>query len=151
LQAWYFNLYLKERLMDCGFECSADDLFTRTNGSRVFQVENLKELDLTGRSQAFPTGPIPGYKMGKRLPAREKRFFGVQALDLEDFRRYGKIALGARRPLWVAPVWHGCVVKESELQLQFELPAGSYATILLAFLEDPQFYEKEMTSWTMYE
>ena len=153
-QSGLFNLYLASRLKTAGFDNYPKDLFTRTNGRRVFEVDKLDELEseLTlANSPAIPTGPIPGYKFPHSSHPLEQEFLKTNCPDLEKFRQFGKIAMGARRPLWVFPELEEIRSDGPQIQLSFWLPSGSYATVLLLFMLDSEFYLNPVKEWARFD
>jgi tRNA pseudouridine13 synthase len=103
----------------------------------VFVVEDVaREAPRAAAFEISATGPIFGTRMtaatgapGEGAPAAAAAF----GIDLATFRPpRGIRARGARRPFRVRPV--GLAVEragERALALEFELPAGSYATVLV--------------------
>lgn len=69
---------------------------------------------------------LPGYKRWDEYTLEELRKDGVK---LEDFRRFK--ARGDWRRSFFKPRWLGYRFLNEDLLLKFELPKGSYATILL--------------------
>lgn len=85
--------------------------------------------------EIHPTGCMPGYKMTwpKEEPgAWEEALLEREELTPDDFRAVGKIAMGTRRSLRI-PIEQLELSHEhyTQLKLQFILPSGSYASILL--------------------
>ncbi len=142
LSAWQsraFNTWLSERL--------ADGLF-----ARVLEGEALKKLPAGGvftcedaaadqpRLDAFevsPAGPMFGHKLrpparGEAL-AREERVLAAEGLALPDLARGGDETEGTRRAARLR-----VAVELSPLEggylASFELPRGSYATVVLGEL-----------------
>jgi tRNA pseudouridine13 synthase len=133
-QAELFNRWLAERM--------ADGLF-----ARALEGDVMKKLDTGGlfvcadpaadgpRVAAFeiaPTGPIFGHKMREAAgpeQEREERLLASSGVTAEDLRRGGGEAQGTRRasrlavPVEIEPVADG-------FWARFELPAGSYATVV---------------------
>ncbi len=151
-QAALFNLYLRERWKQSRLTLHEGDLFTRTNGKRVFKVQSTDELKSDLSTQpALPTGPLPGYKMIQAETEFELRFLQRHCPDLERFRQFGKIAKGARRPLWVSA--NNLKIQSIDTRtskLAFSLPSGSYATIYISYLCNSSFYEKPQLDWPQY-
>ena len=152
-QAALFNLFLAGRLKKIHWALCDGDLFTRTNGRRVFRVQTLDELEGEKTvSPAIPTGPILGYKMPKSSNTFEVDFMESRGIDPERFREFGKMAMGGRRPLWVYP--QNMRVEKNGLEtsiLSFSLPSGSYATILLQTMLDPEFYLTDHKHWVCFD
>jgi tRNA pseudouridine13 synthase len=86
------------------------------------------------RFEISPTGPIFGPKMmpaAGAVAAEEDRLLRQESLTLEDFQRGGDETEGGRRmyriPLAAPELSH----EGQDVWLAFELPKGSYATIVL--------------------
>jgi tRNA pseudouridine13 synthase len=102
----------------------------------VFVADDVQ--DAQARADAWeisPTGPIFGAKMrwpeGAAL-SREEALLEQAGLTLEQLRKWKRLAPGTRRFVRVpVPSINMAVVSEDTLSLDFTLPAGSYATILL--------------------
>ncbi len=81
-----------------------------------------------------PTGPLFGPKMlpaGGMVAAAEARLLEVEQMRLGDFQAGGGEAQGARRA-YRLPVRSCEIDREADdAWLRFELPRGSYATMLL--------------------
>jgi tRNA pseudouridine13 synthase len=103
----------------------------------VFVVEDVaREAPRAAAFEISATGPIFGTRMTAATGApgeRERAAAAAFGIDLATFRPpRGIRARGARRPFRVRPV--GLAVEragERALALEFELPAGSYATVLV--------------------
>jgi tRNA pseudouridine13 synthase len=152
-QASIFNLYLRKRFLAHGFDVFPEDLFTRSHGGRVFRVEDLNDFkdDDPGRPVAIPTGPLPGYKIKSSEHTLEKTFLIDLKLNLQDFRVFGKIALGTRRPLWVFPELEQVTCGNSTAALSFSLPGGSYATVFLSYMLNPEFMADSVNLWPRFD
>ena len=135
IQAWFFNQYLQERLNGEAWQPSEQELWTKSNGKRVFQCpwEDVSERFDTG--EVMPTGPVFGYKM--QTTTEEESWLGNLGLEKEAFRAWGSIAKGARRPILARPIIHGVQTGEDKLSLDFTLPSGVYATVFLTHLFKP--------------
>lgn len=148
-QAGLFNAYLQAYLADEPAQPDADTYWTHSNGKRVFQAP----LDdaLTARIAAGDvqmTGPIYGYKTA--ITAREVAFLDQCGLTTESFRRWGKVALGARRPLFVQAEDVELAIDHTRgtVHWQFTLPSGVYATVyLLAALTPDTLHGEPPANW----
>ena len=138
LQSWLFNRLLQERLAAEGDTGFADDFWTKSNGKRFFQATG--DDTLQARYQAgeiAPTGPIFGYKL--KLNARETRFLEGWGLQPADFRAWGKIAKGARRPLLTRALdLDVATLADGGFRIGFRLAPGAFATtfLLSSFLRE---------------
>jgi tRNA pseudouridine13 synthase len=101
----------------------------------LFVATDLSET--RARADAWelsPTGPIFGAKMRwPEGPAREveERLLADARLHVSDFARWKRIASGTRRFERIPVPGIGLQVGENTVCLEFTLPAGSYATILV--------------------
>jgi len=146
VQAALFNQYLVRRLRATGDQARAGDWWTATNGKRCFQAEMDEALALRyGAGEIVPTGPIYGYKT--RFSEDELAMLQELGLSPERFRKWGKVARGARRPLFITPVDTAWEVGESQAVLSFTLPSGAYATVYLIALFMPELLLSALEQW----
>lgn len=137
LQSEVFNQVLARRDFD---RFLPGDIAVIHASGGLFQVDDpAGEEERLRAFEISPTGPIFGTKM--KRPTGTVAELEQQVLDelgIGDARELrpprGLRLFGSRRALRVQPgnlaaTWHGTV-----LELGFELPAGSYATVLLAEL-----------------
>jgi|TARA_B100000959_G_scaffold287493_1_gene372825 tRNA pseudouridine13 synthase len=141
LQSHIFNRTLSRRQIDGTWDTLllGDLAWQHDGGGRTFEVS--EEDDLQERAKQIeisPTGPLWGPKM--RMPSGD-----VLKVELEDLVEYGVrdelqqndklLAAGARRPLRVpvknTSIGSGVDEHGGFVRVQFELPAGSYATVLI--------------------
>ena len=69
----------------------------------------------------------------RRAPDRaflEERILAAENLPPDAWRRFGNLTQGTRRKLWI-PVDAELTPADDGFWLRFDLPAGSYATVLL--------------------
>jgi tRNA pseudouridine13 synthase len=85
-----------------------------------------------------PSGPMWGSRMtrcGKLIDEIERECLQEFSLVPEQFSKLGRSTSGARRPLRVAVGQATADASEDEhgkfIELSFELPPGSYATVVL--------------------
>ena len=135
LQAALFNRWLAERLADGLFAAAlAGDVLKKLDSGGLFLCED-PGVD-GARVAAFevsPAGPMFGHKLkaaGGEPAAREARLLLAEGLALADFERGGGEAEGTRRAarLRVAPALDE---RSDGYQARFELPRGSYATVVM--------------------
>jgi tRNA pseudouridine13 synthase len=142
LQSTMFNQVVGRRIQTLD-KLMDGDLAWKHDSGAVFAVESAAAEQ--ARCDAFeisPSGPLIGYRMTepKGEPAAiEAEAFAAEGLKPEDFRRTGSLKVkGARRPLRIQP-------KDAQLEAgvdefgpyitaAFSLPAGSFATVLIAEL-----------------
>lgn len=136
VQSYLFNRALTERM--------SDGLLHRVLPGDVMQVavsrgpfvvdDPVREQRRFDERETVITGPIFGPKM--KRPAgeplkRELQLLEQFDLQIEDFAKAGKLALGTRRPylIWA----HDLSIEEKQdgLRFAFSLPKGVYATTLL--------------------
>ena len=147
LQSLLFNELLAARWHGTGFQPEEEDWWTASNGKRCFRApldDALLQRYTDG--EIAPTGPMYGYKLS--LNRAESSFLQKHGLSPADFRAWGKAAKGARRPLFVRPEAVCCkVCRDGRLQLDFELPSGAFATVLLLAAFLPQRLAQPMERW----
>ncbi len=145
LQSYLFNQVLEARLKDGSWcSCHVGDLaWSHVGKGSSFLVtkEELQTKDIQERTQQLllsPTGPMWGLKM--RMPegeiaTLEESLLEESELSLTDFASVKHIAKGARRPLRVpieqTSISGGVDEHGDFIRVQFELPSGSYATVLV--------------------
>lgn len=135
LQAAVFNEVLRTRPLRLD-ELEAGDLARRTDSGGIFLVEDVAaENQRAQRFEISATGPIFGTRVetpAGAVAVREQAAMAAFGLDSEHLRAPKGVRMrGARRPLRV-PVHNLFLAHEADtLHLRFELPAGSFATVLL--------------------
>lgn len=135
VQADVFNRYLTLRLSE-GLAPLYDGEVVRLEGSSaVFCVEEAEqELPRLLRREIHRTGPMLGPKMrpARGEPARlEAEATDATGLDDAALETLGRFAPGTRRDLLVYPRDARLEVEGSRLLVEFALPAGSYATVVI--------------------
>jgi tRNA pseudouridine13 synthase len=134
-QSALFNRWLTERMADGLFATAlAGDVLKKLETGGLFTCEDAAvDGPRVARFEVSPAGPMFGHKLrpaaGESL-AREERILAAEGIALADFARGGGEAEGTRRPsrLPVAIALEGL---EDGYRAQFELPKGSYATVVL--------------------
>lgn len=145
LQSWVFNLTLHRRLREGTWNTllEGDLAWKHLGGGRTFEAtaEDIATKEFQHRvtcMELSPTGPLWGPKM--RMPKGE-----VLEGELADLEEGGvvdalqhndkRLAAGARRPLRVplnnTSIGSGVDEHGGFVRVQFELPAGSYATVVV--------------------
>jgi tRNA pseudouridine13 synthase len=134
-QSLLFNRALGERLREGTFaRALLGDVLRKRETGGLFVCES-PEVDQP-RVDAFevsPAGPMFGPKMVRaahEVLAREEALLSAEGLTLSDFERGGGEAEGARRPYRI-PLVTQVEEEGAELTVAFELPKGSYATVVL--------------------
>ncbi len=141
-QSFLFNRYLMQRILERGISTlmSGDVVFKSTGG--IFRVEDLKtEQKRFEAKEIVPAGPIFGsktYPATEDALAFEDEILSDAGIERELFSEFGKIMLGSRRAITCRPGDLVYALSGKDLCLQFTLPSGSYATVLLAaFMKPP--------------
>lgn len=144
-QSFLFNECLEARIANETWNvCQCGDLIWSHVGkgsSFLLTEEELQTGDIQERQQKqliSPTGPMWGTKM--RMPEGEtadleKKLLESHGITQSNFEAVKKFAKGSRRPLRV-PVQRlslsGGVDEHGDfIRVQMEMPAGSYATVLI--------------------
>ncbi len=148
-QSAVFNRALELRAADGLRAVRAGDVLQKVATGGLFVTEDV-ELDQrrVDEGELAITGPLPGGREKEPPPGTAARAVEDEALTAvgatrEDFARAGRDLPGARRPFLVpltlgepavqpdpAPAGPG----EVAVRLRFSLPAGSYATVVVAAL-----------------
>lgn len=138
-QAELFNRYLDARIDDGLLATAlAGDVLKKTDSGGLFTVEDLVDGQARLDARAVVvTGPMFGHKMmappaGTPAAAREDALLAAEQIDAAAFKVLGKLAEGTRRPLVAAIGAPSVRAVDGALLLEFTLPSGSYATVLLA-------------------
>ncbi|HUG89317.1 MAG TPA: tRNA pseudouridine(13) synthase TruD [Planctomycetaceae bacterium] len=135
-QSALFNEALADRL-DAGHwdRVEPGDVMQVVATGGLFIVEDAgREQPRFDAGETVPTGPMFGPKMMQpsgEPGAREQRLLEASGLAPDAFDRYARLTAGARRPLAVRPQELSIEREAAGLRLQFVLPPGAYATVLL--------------------
>lgn len=135
-QSALFNQVLADRIRDelITTVLAGDVLQVAATGG-VFHAEDMAAEQRRLRNREIVlTGPMFGPKMKAALGEpgeREQRILTAAGLTLDHFNRYARLTSGARRPLIVHPRDFAITPEPEGLRFAFELPAGSYATVVL--------------------
>jgi tRNA pseudouridine13 synthase len=149
-QSAVFNRALELRAADGGLRAvRAGDVLQKVASGGLFITEDVAvDQSRVDAGELAITGPLPGGREKEPPPGTAARAVEDQALadvgaTRDDFARAGRDLPGARRPFLVpltlgeppvqpdpAPAGPG----EVALRLRFALPAGSYATVVVAAL-----------------
>ncbi len=138
LQAALFNDLLARRVADgTHAEGLAGDIVLVGRDERGPVLRRL-EAEAPPPAGAIATGPLFGPRMpwpaSPAVRALEARVLAEAGLEVETFRRFGRLARGARRPLLVRLQAASLRWEEDALLACFSLPSGAYATVVLAAL-----------------
>lgn len=148
-QSYFFNQWLRQRMQDnATIELTDDEIWTFPNGKRHFRApldDDLRERFANGI--VSPSGPMPGFKMPftEAEVAYLKQHFDVEP---EQLRNWGKLARGARRPLFVKATevtWEP--LENNRSAWSFSLPSGAYATVCFMATWHPGFHKLSEAEW----
>lgn len=136
LQSELFNRYVAERVRNAKLGEVFEGALVKKHGSGgLFVAADVPEVQARADDwELSPTGPIFGAKM--RWPdgsARkiEEELLTDTGLSVSHFARWKRIARGTRRFERIPVSETGLHVGDNTVHLDFTLPAGSYATILM--------------------
>jgi len=138
LQAQVFDAVLAARSAPLD-ALEPGDLAMRHDSGGLFLVEDLeREAPRAAAFEISATGPIFGTRMPEpagAVLAREREVLAAQGIDPAALRLPAGVRLrGARRPLRARPGDAELDYDAGALRLRFSLPAGSYASVLVAEL-----------------
>lgn len=136
VQSSFFNAILAQRLLEGWLhQVQVGDVMQVCASGGPFVVEDAtREQTRFDSHETVITGPIFGPKMkapSGRPAELEQRILDAAGFTHEIFRAHSKLTPGTRRPLLL---WPGDLKVEKHplgLKLNFELPSGSYATVVL--------------------
>jgi len=135
-QSFLFNRYLLWRMIEKGISSLmlGDVVFKYTGG--IFRVEDLEvEQKRYLAQEIVPAGPIFGkktYAASDEALAFEDDILKRMGFERELFSAFGKLMSGSRRTIFCRPEGLQHKASGKDLLLEFTLPSGSYATVLLA-------------------
>ena len=136
LQSEIFNRCVAERVQSSTLgKIYAGELMKKHESGGLFVAPDLE--DTQARADAWevsPTGPIFGAKM--RWPEgeardREEALLRESGLTLGQLAKWKRVAPGTRRFVRIPVPNLDLAVSDNTVELDFTLPAGSYATILV--------------------
>ncbi len=136
-QSLAFNTWLAARHRD-GLLLRAIDgeVLQKRNTGLPFWADDLEATQrLLDDRRVVAMGPMFGPRMRRakrEAAAREQLVLDATGLDLDAFAAFGKLCRGTRRPALVHLSRLELVDDPAGLRLRFDLPAGVYATVLLA-------------------
>jgi tRNA pseudouridine13 synthase len=134
-QALLFNRWLAERIADGLFAAAlAGDVMKKLDTGGLFTCEDpATDGPRVARFEISPAGPMFGHKLrpaaGDAL-LREERILAADGMTLEGFARGGGEAEGTRRAARL-PARVEIEPEGDGYRARFELPKGSYATVIL--------------------
>ena len=153
-QSLLFNRWLEARLADGLFTVAlAGDVLKKLDSGGLFVCEDpAVDGPRVARFEVSPAGPMFGHKLrpdAGGVPAeREARLLAEEGIALADFAKGGGEAEGTRRAarLPIAVEIDDVAAEGGGYVARFELPKGSYATVVLGELvkgEAPQVLGEE--------
>jgi tRNA pseudouridine13 synthase len=136
LQAALFNATLGARLARGPLTAvlEGDILRKEDTGGLFVCADPQLDAERAARWEISPTGPMFGARMkspGGASLALESEVLTRWGIDDACLARAGKFGEGTRRALRVRPERVECERQHADLVLQFDLPRGSYATVLV--------------------
>lgn len=159
LQSAVFNLYAARRFSLVGFNVVAGDVMQKIGGGCFICEDPFVDGERARKGEVVVTGSLPGRKVklgdGYTLELEQRcaNDLGIDWPPHEDTTKDGEsgkllkldvarnLAEGDRRPLWIRPAHVGFtrLSEPDALHLEFDLPSGCYATVLLRHLCGPAF------------
>lgn len=136
VQSWLFNNYLVQRMND-GFMRTVlpgDVLAKWPAGGMFVSTEPHVDQPRLEARELVPAGPMFGRKMfaaAELAAERESAVLRHAGLSPKSFEGFGKLLQGTRRHNVVYVDDLAANWEQAGLRLEFTLPAGSYATVLL--------------------
>lgn len=141
LQSSVFNAVLDRRLdADALDTALVGDVLQKTTTHGLFTcAEAAVDAPRVASFEVSATGPIPGPRMRQpppeTVPAQwEAEAMAEHQLAIADFARVGNLAEGTRRSVRARVEAAEATVDGDDLWLAFQLPSGSYATVLMGEL-----------------
>ena len=144
LQSAVFNRALELRAQSGGLlKLRTGDVLQKRESGGLFITDDLqRDGERVEAGEVVPTGPLPGNREREPPEGTEARRLEDEAMALvgvgrEELATLGRALPGARRPV-VVPVTLGEPAVQAEgpdrVRLRFELPSGSYATVVVEAL-----------------
>jgi tRNA pseudouridine13 synthase len=137
-QSALFNFYLATRAeRDLLTTVLVGDILQKRDSGGMFECHDVQvEQGRLDAGELVLTGPMYGSKMrapksGTAAAALEHEVLAAVGLDSGKLAKLGRNVPGTRRQLAIWPADVSASPVDGGLQLQFCLPAGSYATVLL--------------------
>jgi tRNA pseudouridine13 synthase len=141
-QSALFNEWLGARLDDGLYERPVPgDLMRKEDSGGLFVNEDQSEAERRMAAwEISPTGPIFGAEMRfaqSDAEERERTILRTEGVTLEQLQAHVKHGEGTRRAARVRPRNVQVSSEPAALLLEFELPAGAYATMIMRELQKP--------------
>jgi tRNA pseudouridine13 synthase len=135
-QSLLFNRWLAERLADGLFDAAiAGDVLKRLDSGGLFVcADPAADRARVARFEVSPAGPMFGHRLRPaaegEAAAREARLLAAEGIAPADFARGGGEAEGTRRAARL-PVAVEVAPEPGGYVAAFDLPSGSYATVVM--------------------
>jgi tRNA pseudouridine13 synthase len=136
VQSALFNRALVERMEEnlLGHVLAGDVMQVVASGGPFVVEDPSREQPRFEAREIVISGPIFGPKMKQpagEVAAREARLLQAAGIPLTAFERYSNLTPGTRRPYLVWPENLHIATEPDGLRLEFSLPSGSYATVVM--------------------
>jgi tRNA pseudouridine13 synthase len=136
VQSALFNRALVERMSDGHISqvLAGDVMQVVASGGPFVVIDPAIEQPRFDARETVISGPIFGPKMKQptgEVARREARLLDAAGIPTEAFERYSKLTPGTRRPYLIWPRGLAITAEPAGIRLEFSLPAGCYATIVL--------------------
>lgn len=148
-RAWFFNQLLSLRIQEQTWDQLVPGELVCLNGSNsFFALEQPQENEISRclSQDVHPSGPLVGRGKLPSLQALEWEQ-QIQALEPQQWSALEQRQQAARRPLRLNAVdFSWSWLDNEQLQLEFWLPPGAYATVLLREVFDTSLAEQDETA-----
>ena len=138
LQSEVFNRVLARRLGEDTWRTVIDgDIFEKVDTGGRFWIQPPEREETQRRLDAKEisvTGPMPGSRDGLASGTTgelEREILAELEIDEDDLKVFGRGGRGTRRPLTIFIDDLSWEVESDSVNLEFTLPSGTYATVLL--------------------
>jgi tRNA pseudouridine13 synthase len=136
VQSALFNRALVERLEEKLLHqvCAGDVMQVVASGGPFIVLDPAREQPRFDAREIVVSGPIFGPKMKQpdgAIAQRESRLLQAAGIPASAFERYANLTPGTRRPYLIWPEGLRIADEPEGLRLEFTLPSGSYATVVL--------------------
>ena len=136
VQSMLFNMVLAQRIADESVDAvhAGDVAMFRDRRTHFLVTDAATDQQRLNAGELVLTGPIPGRKMTTPegdIAKLEQEILQSIGLPDDAFNRYPKLTVGTRRRLLQWPVDLVWEFTGDGLKVQFTLPPGTYATVLL--------------------
>jgi tRNA pseudouridine13 synthase len=136
VQSALFNRALAERMQDGLIHrvLTGDVMQVVASGGPFVVEDPAREQSRFDTREIVISGPIFGPKMKQptgEAAAREERLLADSRIPREAFERFSNLTPGTRRPCLVWPGEMKITGEAEGIRLEFSLPSGCYATVVL--------------------